>query len=281
MDSLCHLLPNETYQRHTREFIQRIPLSKIFDKHKNKVSESSSSHNASHNQLYKNNNNLETIQNTSLSHDLLKWTYKLHSFINFFRFLKHLKTFLSVFSRTQIEVFLNNYCVSMEMDSTQKLNCVDLVNSKIESALQDKQPAPELEEENVTFANISFQEVHDKYTISDTNIITKNDWGPSIWNTIHFLAANVKDATQMKHYQDFVRSLSYLLPCAECRKHMRENLIVFPPEFLQMTPFQWSWKFHNSVNSQVKKPIVPFSETLLQKYLVNSSVNETFKMIPQ
>ena len=96
-------------------------------------------------------------------------------------------------------MILNNYCISLEFNNHQIHTCNTYINNKIKMILNDNESESNYSEnrndklEDYIFVeNISYQEALKKYTITDTNIITKNDWGPTIWMMIHFFAANLK-----------------------------------------------------------------------------------------
>ena len=55
--------------------------------------------------------------------------------------------------------------------------------------------------EIATIENISYEEALKMYTISDTNIITKNDWGPAVWMMIHFFAFNLQKKNDQYHIE--------------------------------------------------------------------------------
>jgi hypothetical protein len=241
---ISELLPNEEYSRHTKEFISKYPL-----------------------------------ENLKTSTDKFKWSYKLHSYINFMKFVKNLKYYILKYSKNQVETILNNYCVSLEFNKHQIQTCNLYINNKIKMISNDN----ELEfndklEEYIFVENISYQEALKKYTITDTNIITKNDWGPTIWMMIHFFAANLKK-NKINIYIEFIKTLMYVIPCEECRKHLRENLKNQPLVINKNTDrsidsnnlfiFEWSCNLHNLVNKQLNKPVYNYCKSLYYKYLDN------------
>ena len=234
INCVAELLPDESYSRHVKDFINKNPL-----------------------------NNL----NTPI--ERFKWTYKLHSYINFFRFMKNLKYFLLYFNKRDVERILHNYCNSLELNNFQRNNCLNYVNSQIEliSKVKDLSNQP-----NISIENISYEEALNMYTISDTNIITKNDWGPTVWTMIHFFAFNLKKVNNLVYFK-FIISLTYLLPCEECKKHMRSNLKIIPLEIKKDTDkdsvFNWSFKFHNAVNKQTGKQEIKDIRLIENKYKDN------------
>lgn len=229
---ISELIPNDEYSRHMKEFMIKYP-----------------------------------IYNCKTPNEKFKWTYKLHSYINLIRFVKNLKYLLLSFSKKNIEIILGNYCKSLEMDKIQTKNCIQYVNTKINSISNEN---TDFQNDYINIENISFNEALHKYTISDTNIVTKNDWGPSIWTMIHFFAANLKK-DKISFFNEFIKSLMYLIPCEECRKHMRENIkkipLVISTKSDNKTIFEWSCNFHNLVNSKLNKPVIQNCNSIFKKYL--------------
>jgi len=237
---ISELIPNEEYSRHMKEFINKYPL-----------------------------NNLKT------TNDKFKWSYKLHSYVNFMKFIKNIKQYILNFSKKDVETILNNFCISLEMDKKQIDICTSYINNKIKSLVFNNETNDELED-YIFVENISYEKALSIYTISDTNIITKNDWGPAIWIMIHFFAANIKKE-KLVYYNEFIKTLTYVIPCEECRKHLRQNLKMIPLNInnnnTNLTLFEWSCKIHNLVNSQLKKPTYNFCNSLFYKYLDNYNSN--------
>jgi hypothetical protein len=232
---VAELLPDESYSRHVKDFIIKNPLDNL-------------------------NSPIERF----------KWTYKLHSYINFFRFMKNLKSFLIHFKKGDIEKILYNYCNSLELNQYQRLNCIKYVNTQIEQISNDNSEI--LNQQDISIENISYEEALKMYTITDTNIITKNDWGPAIWMMIHFFAFNLqKKNTHI--YLKFIISLTYLLPCEECKKHMRTNLKHIPLEITRnsdsQSVFDWSFRFHNAINIQTRKEEIKDKKSIENMYRDN------------
>ena len=248
INCISELLPDKRYSSHVKDFIKMNPM-----------------------------NNL----NTAI--ERFKWTYKLHSYINFFRFMQNLKSFLLYFKKEEVERILYNYCKSLELNMYQRDNCIKYVNSQIELISNSKNTDSNEfnrfanDSIDISITNISYEEALSIYTISDDNIITKNDWGPTIWMMIHFFAYNLKN-NNVYYYFKFIMSLTYLLPCEECKKHMRSNLRNIPltidKNSNSQSIFDWSFRFHNSVNSQTGKQQVSdkklvenlYKDTIIQNY---------------
>jgi Erv1 / Alr family len=65
-----------------------------------------------------------------------------------------------------------------------------------------------------------------------------------------------KDVSDEKReaYVKFFESMPDILPCAQCGKHLRENLQTLPIDTTDL--FRWSVDLHNLVNTQLNKPEV-------------------------
>ena len=59
-------------------------------------------------------------------------------------------------------------------------------------------------------------------------------------------------------YTKFFESMPEILPCAQCGKHLRENLQTLPVDTSDL--FRWSVDMHNLVNSQLNKPEIPYEK---------------------
>lgn len=97
----------------------------------------------------------------------------------------------------------------------------------------------------------------------------KTWWGPAVWTMIHVVALFYPDRYDKevaKHFRAFIFSLTRLLPCQECRIHLRQNLEVHDPieNYFQNNErlFLWTWKLHNRVNRMLRKPEMPYSNAI-------------------
>lgn len=84
---------------------------------------------------------------------------------------------------------------------------------------------------------------------------SRNFWGPTIWKTIHIMALSYTP-DKKDHFKKFINELQYLLPCEECRHHLRQNLKILPiDDYLQNNhqAFMWSYMLHDIVNKQLGK----------------------------
>lgn len=91
--------------------------------------------------------------------------------------------------------------------------------------------------------------------------------GPGIWYEIHKQAYNARTPQQQNQFVIFMKDTCYGFPCKICRGHCTEYIKNNPIEdYIGSTIdgellglFIWTWKFHNSVNARLKKPIMSWN----------------------
>ena len=57
-------------------------------------------------------------------------------------------------------------------------------------------------------------------------------WGRAVWDSLHYIAEGYPEkptAEDMKHYEDFVTNLAYVLPCRHCRESFHVFIKQIPP----------------------------------------------------
>lgn len=94
------------------------------------------------------------------------------------------------------------------------------------------------------------------------NMKGKDFWGPSIWKTIHSLAA-AYEPHQRKQYKNFIYTLPSILPCKQCRHHLAQNLNKLDIDnYLDNNHnlFLWSYFLHDLVNRQLNKISPPYDK---------------------
>ncbi len=106
--------------------------------------------------------------------------------------------------------------------------------------------------------------------------------GPGKWNDIHQLAFDARTLTTQKEFIQFMNNVADKFPCDKCRKHCKEYMlnhpikdyigikVVIENKTYALGMFVWSWKFHNSVNARLNKPLMRF-ETAYNIYLDQSN----------
>lgn len=99
------------------------------------------------------------------------------------------------------------------------------------------------------------------------NEITLPFWSRATWKVIHYLAKNYPkkyDYEKAISYKAFIVCLQSLLPCGNCRNHLRKNLEDHPIDgyfYSNETLYRWSYLLHEEVNRQTKKRIHSHEET--------------------
>lgn len=88
----------------------------------------------------------------------------------------------------------------------------------------------------------------------------KNFWGPPVWHTIHSTAASYKPH-QRASFKRMMNTWTEMLPCDECRGHLKENLKRLPVDnYLDNNHnlFLWTYFLHDLVNKQLGKHSPPY-----------------------
>ena len=96
---------------------------------------------------------------------------------------------------------------------------------------------------------------------------TKAYYGPGYWAAMHIDAFNAKTYETKITSSNTIARMITSFPCLRCRKHATEYASQNP--FIHavnngdpMSLFRWVWKFHNTVNKRLGKPIMSFEEAV-------------------
>jgi len=88
-------------------------------------------------------------------------------------------------------------------------------------------------------------------------------FGPGLWYSIHITALK----TSEDFFLDWIVIIVSNIPCLKCKTHAQEYLNKNPPSLYKNSynesgeligMFEWSWLFHNSVNSRLNKNILDY-----------------------
>lgn len=99
--------------------------------------------------------------------------------------------------------------------------------------------------------------------ITDPKII-----GPGIWVQIHIMGVLAVDEKGKQKFIDFMWFQAETFPCENCRKHINQYLQSHPFDHLynakndegeEIGMFKWSWMFHNTVNTRLRKPYMDWN----------------------
>jgi hypothetical protein len=122
-------------------------------------------------------------------------------------------------------------------------------------------------------SNVSEKELRDEKDaiaiLSDFKDSTDPTYvGPGTWNVIHRRSFAAKTKEQQLAFIVLMKAICEGFPCMICRGHCVEYIKNNPMEpYMDVTVsingnniilglFIWAWKFHNAVNSRLKKPIM-------------------------
>lgn len=84
-------------------------------------------------------------------------------------------------------------------------------------------------------------------------------FGPGTWIVTHVLAMTCdksKDQKEKTFFKVYVERMIHALPCRTCRRHACAYLRINPLIDYNGNLFEWTVKFHNSVNQRLGKPVV-------------------------
>ena len=92
-------------------------------------------------------------------------------------------------------------------------------------------------------------------------------FGPGLWLTLHAEALEADQTGQTSNYLQTLNNILNYLPCKECKIHANDYVNKYPPNqwisFRRGHPsqlFEWSWRFHNTVNQRLGKPLITLNQ---------------------
>jgi hypothetical protein len=92
--------------------------------------------------------------------------------------------------------------------------------------------------------------------------------GPGTWDVIHRVAFKARTHDEQLKFIELMKTICYGFHCTICKDHCTEYiknhpmeeyldiLVEINSEKIGLGLFVWSWKFHNSVNARIGKPIM-------------------------
>jgi FAD-linked sulfhydryl oxidase len=95
---------------------------------------------------------------------------------------------------------------------------------------------------------VSVQGIFEPICVCACEDLDRDKLGQSTWYLLHEIVRHVPPPN--KHFEPFLRALSHLYPCAECRTHIGDYLL---DNNVTMSK-QWMCDFHNEVNVRLGKP---------------------------
>ncbi len=96
---------------------------------------------------------------------------------------------------------------------------------------------------------LCMDDITTRFTAGDVSSMV---WGPAAWELLHTLA---RSPYHTKVHQ-LLQCWTNILPCAECRKHLTQHLVMSP--FVGSTAqetYHYTVSLHNAVNKHLKKPV--------------------------
>lgn len=95
---------------------------------------------------------------------------------------------------------------------------------------------------------------------------TKQEWGNACWYLIHSISFKLKDDNfeTIDSLNKCIYNICINLPCPDCSDHAKETFAQAKKSGVKVRTIKelqlfW-WKFHNLVNSRLKKPYVTFED---------------------
>lgn len=118
--------------------------------------------------------------------------------------------------------------------------------------------------------------------------LNPNVWGPHGWffiDSIVLSLPNNLSYEQKNIYKNFFISLQYVLPCAACREHYKQNLIEFPLTDAILSKkenmIKWILNIHNNVRkkdeNKIEISVKQFFEYYNKEYDENNKKNNKNK----
>ena len=95
----------------------------------------------------------------------------------------------------------------------------------------------------------------------------KDYYGPGYWAVMHIDSFNAKTYESKIVTANMIARLVTKFPCLQCRRHATEYtshnpLIHAVNDHDALSLFRWVWKFHNTVNKRIGKPVITFEEAV-------------------
>jgi hypothetical protein len=99
-------------------------------------------------------------------------------------------------------------------------------------------------------------------------------WGPPLWASVHTLAlkADTDGANGLVAFKEFLNSLTFLLPCNNCRHEYNKYMSVNPPPEA-FDCFGWTVRLHNFVNQRLGKSGTPITESEARQFWTSKACN--------
>lgn len=116
---------------------------------------------------------------------------------------------------------------------------------------------------NMAFG-LSMESFHSLRLLYSPEKIHKETWANPLWYVMHSCAYYSRQEQYCGMcFKAFMSCLRYAIPCPKCRNHLSENLQTLDiDDFINIPEglFEYTVKLHNSVNTQLDKPVLSTEE---------------------
>lgn len=119
------------------------------------------------------------------------------------------------------------------------------------------------------------------YKLLATRPVPPDEWGPHYWYVIHTYAEvypENPDALDKEVAGNFIKSIPFILPCAECSKHafeyIKKNYANLETVLENRTALvHFFRKFHDNVNKTIGKPQLykEYLDEITKKRIINDT----------
>tara|TARA_Y100000389_G_C17468588_1_gene528069 strand:+ start:1767 stop:2237 length:471 start_codon:yes stop_codon:yes gene_type:complete len=106
------------------------------------------------------------------------------------------------------------------------------------------------------------------------SLITPNDWGPALWDILHYITFNCKNLKKnsFELKELFEKHVPNIMPCNTCRKNYKNHLRLNPIRMDSCVEFsKWLVEIHNMTNKDLKKPEYRYSNAV-RRYSATGNV---------
>lgn len=115
-------------------------------------------------------------------------------------------------------------------------------------------------------------------------------WGPYFWTTLHVVALGYPDnpgPLERQVYKEFYANFGNVIPCQRCSVNYNRHLDEMPIDgYLgsRNSLFEWTVRFHNIVNGELGKPLMPLERAWdmylgLHKLKIEQQDNKVWMMM--
>jgi len=114
-------------------------------------------------------------------------------------------------------------------------------------------------------------------------VMAINIWGPQLWTILHKFGASAGTSIKNLSIDEFreitwlLNHLEMIVPCPECREHIKIYRQETGIPFTVATVAEWIWKFHNAVNKRLGKPVEGIEIISESSFLTKGKIIDLWK----